>query len=36
MQEAKDLTQELTNKDFTMLTADMDAKLKSLNKGKKD
>lgn len=36
MQEAKDLTQELTNKVFTMLTADMDAKLKSLNKGKKD
>ena len=36
MQEAKDLTMELTNKVFTMLTADMDAKLKSLNKGKKD
>ena len=36
MKEAKALTQNLTNEIFTMLTDDTDAKLKSLNKGKKD
>ena len=36
MKEAKALTRNLTNEIFTMLTDDTDAKLKSLNKGKKD
>lgn len=36
MEDAKNLTKQLTNQIFTLLTADTDAKFKSLNKGKKD